>query len=118
MPDLRDELYTLWTHTTQAAPEIYDLLTDQPQHPLALSLIDEIWRWRTAGLPKKSAFDSRPISVVSCLARAWHKALFKGFPPQPDAQWSGTHKESVTTATAPRLINEADKALHEVLGAV
>ena len=99
MPVLFEELYQLWRDTTLQAPHLMEQIRDDPTNTLAYSLIDFIWRWRTTGMPKGSAFETRALSVASTLTRAWHKALNAELPEPPASQWSGRKQTSVTTAT-------------------
>ena len=50
--------------------------------------------------PKKTRFDSRPISVASALLRTWHSALLCTCPQPPEGQWCGRSNTAVTHATA------------------
>ena len=59
-----------------------------------------LWSWKVVGIPKKTEFDSRPISVGSVLLRAWHKTLLKQCPEPPKGQWCGRKNCSVAHATA------------------
>lgn len=90
LPFLATELFELWCHTTLAAGN----------SELPLQLSDMLWSWRVAGIPKRSPYESRPISVGSCLLRVWHKALLRRCPPPPSGQWCGRQNTSVVHATA------------------
>ena len=61
---LIEELYTLWRTT---ATYLVTAITDKE-----LQLL--IMHWRVVGIPKKDPKQSRPISVGSCLFRAWFSA--------------------------------------------
>ena len=102
-PTIIDELYDLWSATTHAAATP-DGLGDE--------LVALLWSWRVAGIPKKSPFASRPISVGSVLARAWHKTLLKVLPAPPTGQWCGVQETSVVSATA-SLLAESPTAMAE-----
>ena len=90
-PSLADELFCLWQDTMELCNSSDDLPQD-----LALQL----WSWRVVGVPKKSEYDSRPISVGSVLVRAWHRAMLSCCPAPPVGQWCGKKNSSVVKATA------------------
>ena len=52
------------------------------------------------GVPKKTGFDSRPISVGSVLLRAWNRTLLKHCPQSPKGRWYGRKDCSVAHAAA------------------
>lgn len=87
---LADELFQLWIETTLACE----------QGTLPQEARDQIWAWKVLGFPKKTAEDSRPISVASTLVRAWHKCLLNQCGQPPPGQWCGKPGSSVTTAAA------------------
>ena len=89
---LSDELYELWCKTTLAALN---------EHELRPDLANLLWTWRVVGVPKRNPFDSRPVSVGSCLLRVWRKALL-GLCPGP-LQDSGTLQSSMLPLTIWRL---------------
>ena len=68
--------------------------------PLGFSLMlnpsdyppDSLWSWKVLGIPKRTAFDSRPISIGSLLVGTCHAV--------PYGQYCGRHNMSVTIATA------------------
>ena len=61
------------------------------------------YAWRVVGIPKRGCDDSRPISVGSVLARAWHAALFADLPEPEPEQWAerGVVRSTASWAAAP-----------------
>eukprot|EP00973_Karenia_brevis_P085060 11805191-Karenia_brevis.AAC.1 len=100
IPVMKRELTKLWQDTTMAAPALLATQSNGVFPADVLSLVDFIWSWRTAGMPKKNDFLSRPISVGSHLVRAWHRALHTKFPLPRPYQWAGRANTSVVDATA------------------
>ena len=88
---LADELFDLWKETLS----VCSTETELPQDLAFL-----LWSWKVVGVPKKTEFDSRPISVGSVLLRAWHRTLLKHCPQPPKGQWCGRKNCSVAHATA------------------
>ena len=88
---LTKELYHLWCETSM-------LCATQEHIDPELNCL--LWPWKVVGIPKKTPFDSRPISVASVLLRTWHSALLSICPCPPAGQWCGQPETSVIHATA------------------
>lgn len=87
LPTLIEELHLLWTRTAnQASTTIqhndhHAEHNDTPHEPTNTAFFKTHYHIRVAGLPKRSDYKSRPISVLSILARAYHRALLPAMPP-------------------------------------
>ena len=90
-----DELAVIATACPALIQEIYDILveatwaTADPQKAGQLSwVIHTLYHLRVVGIPKRGSDDSRPISVMSLLARTWHSCLFSDLPLPEAEQYS------------------------------
>ena len=88
LPFLVDELHEMWLDTTKTSDDADNS-----------SLMNDIYAWRTAGLPKGSDTIGRPLSVGSVLVRSWHRALAPAFAAPPDYQYCCKKGMSVARAT-------------------
>lgn len=81
-----------------------------------LEVIPVLYNWKVVGIPKKSQWISRPISVGSVLVRAFHKGLLAMCPAPPPGQFCGKkgvcvqHAFADMLASCPRHIVELDLA--------
>ena len=91
LPELRTELYQLWCDTMRSEVSAF---------------VQAASSWKTVGLPKRGS-GSRPISIGSCLLRAWHRAILSSlFSAAPQGQWA-CKGGSVLAATAAFLTTPA-----------
>ena len=101
------ELYDLLCTTTRLASTAYGIQQHHNSDPNTIWIYDQLYRCRTVGITK-TEYDSRPISVISGIMRAWHRSLLHLMPPPPEGQWAGRANTSVATATANWLTGNHD----------
>ena len=99
------EVHAMLKHLKPFAKELYELWCETSLLCATQRVVDSelnclLWPWKVVGIPKKTPFDSRPISIASVLLRLWHSSLLRICPHPPEGQWCGKINTAVTHATA------------------
>ena len=99
------EVHAMLKHLKPFAKELYELWCETSLLCATQRVVDSelnclLWPWKVVSIPKKTLFDSRPISIHSVLLRLWHSSLLRICPHPPEGQWCGKINTAVTHATA------------------